>query len=73
VFADAQGLRELQKLVLRRRRHPWHYKPFTYWMFPLDAEDGAIVPQPLHAADDPYHADGYPNFVTQVFCGRHDP
>ncbi len=73
VFADTQGLCALQKLGLKRREHPWRYKPFTCWMFPLDVEDGAITPPPLDAADDPYRTDGYPGFVTQVPCGRHEP
>jgi hypothetical protein len=73
VFADEIGLCELQKLGLRRRQHPWRYKPFTCWMFPLDEQDGQAVPPSPESGEDPYQAPGYPGFVSVVPCGRHDP
>jgi len=72
VFADAAGLCELQKLGLRRGQHPWRYKPFTCWMFPLDELDGEAVPPSADPQDDPYRVPGYPGYVSVVPCGRHD-
>ncbi len=75
VFADEAGMCELQKLGLARRQHPWRYKPFTCWMFPLgiDAETGALVQPDIDPAEDPAREPGYPGFVSQMPCGRHDP
>lgn len=73
VFADADGLCELQKLGLAQRKHPWHYKPFTCWMFPLDECHGEAVPPGPDPGDDPYRVPGYPGYVSVVPCGRHDP
>ena len=75
VFADEAGMCELQKLGLARRQHPWRYKPFTCWMFPLglDAETGAVEQPEVDAADDPSAGPGYPGFVSVMPCGRHDP
>lgn len=73
VFADEAGWCELQKLGLRRQQHPWRYKPFTCWMFPLDATDGEAVPPSADPAEDPYNVRGYPGYVSVVPCGRHDP
>ena len=72
VFADDVGFCELEKLARERGEHPWKYKPFTCWMFPLEEEDGQAVPPPARAADDPYRAPGYPGYVSVVPCGRHD-
>ncbi len=73
VFADADGLCKLQKLGLQRKRHPWRYKPFTCWMFPLDEADGKALPPSPDPAQDPYRTAQYPGFVSVVACGRHDP
>ena len=75
VFADEAGLCELQKLGLARHQHPWRYKPFTCWMFPLglDADTGAVEQPETDPADDPAAGPGYPGFVTVIPCGRHDP
>ena len=73
VFADEAGLCELQKLGLERRQHPWRYKPFTCWMFPLDEQDGEAVAPEADAALDPHNVPGYPGYVSVVPCGRHDP
>lgn len=73
VFADAAGLCELQKLAVQRGRHPWHYKPFTCWMFPLGEDAGVAVPPSADPADDPHRVPGYDGYVSVVPCGRHDP
>jgi hypothetical protein len=73
VFADAAGRCELQKLAVHRGLHPWHYKPFTCWMFPLGEEAGVAVPPSADPADDPYRVPGYDGYVSVVPCGRHDP
>jgi hypothetical protein len=73
VFADELGWCELQKLGLARRQHPWRYKPFTCWMFPLDEVDGNAVPPSADPGADPYRVAGYPGYVSVVPCGRHDP
>ena len=73
VFADAAGLCELEKLGRRRGKHPWRYKPFTCWMFPLEEDAGKAVPPSALATDDPYRTADYPGFVSVVGCGRHDP
>jgi len=73
VFADDLGLCALQKLAVRRGHHPWHYKPFTCWMFPLSEENGAAVPPSADPRDDPYRVPGYAGYVSVVPCGRHDP
>jgi hypothetical protein len=72
VFADAVGFCELEKLARGRGEHPWTYKPFTCWMFPLEDDDGKAVPPPVLARDDPYRTKGYPGYVSLVPCGRHD-
>lgn len=72
VFADDVGFCELEKLARGRGEHPWTYKPFTCWMFPLEEDDGHAVPPPVLARDDPYQAPGYPGYVSRVPCGRHD-
>src|SRR5579863_8288404 len=56
VFADEAGLCELQKLGLQRKHHPWRYKPFTCWMFPLDEADGKPLPPSPEPTQDPYRA-----------------
>lgn len=75
VFADEVGLCELQKLGLERKAKPWHYKPFTCWMFPLgiDVDTGAVVqPEPLlHEGLQPESGDL--GFESVTPCGRHDP
>jgi hypothetical protein len=73
VFADAAGLCTLQKLAVSRGRHPWYYKPFTCWMFPLCEEDGNAIPPSADPRDDPYRVAGYAGYVSVVPCGRHDP
>jgi hypothetical protein len=72
VFADAAGFCELEKLARGRGEHPWTYKPFTCWMFPLEEEAGNAVPPPVRRRDDPWRVPGYPGYVTRVPCGRHD-
>jgi hypothetical protein len=72
VFADEQGFCELEKLARQRGEHPWQYKPFTCWMFPLEEHSGKAVPPPARALDDPYRVPGYPGYVSQVPCGRHE-
>jgi hypothetical protein len=72
VFAGEAGLCELQKLGLQRRQHPWRYKPFTCWMFPLDEVDGKALPPSPDPTRDPYRTADYPGFVSAVPCGRHD-
>lgn len=73
VFADDAGFCELEKLARGRGEHPWQYKPFTCWMFPLEEEDGVAVPPPVRAKDDPYRTSEYPGYVSLVPCGRHEP
>ena len=73
VFADEAGYCELEKLARSRDEHPWKYKPFTCWMFPLEATGRRTVPPPARAAEDPYRSQGYDGFVSRVPCGRHDP
>lgn len=73
VFADAAGLCELQKLGLARGEHPWRYKPFTCWMFPLDVAGDEAVPPSADPKQDPWRAPGYPGYVSVVPCGRHAP
>jgi hypothetical protein len=75
VFADDAGLCELQKLGLQRHGKPWHYKPFTCWMFPLgiDVDTGAVVqPEPL-ACEGQQPDSGDLGFESVTPCGRHDP
>ena len=75
VFADDAGLCELQKLGLGRHGKPWHYKPFTCWMFPLgiDVDTGAVVqPEPMvNSGLQPESGDL--GFESVTPCGRHDP
>lgn len=73
VFADDAGFCELEKLARGRGEHPWKYKPFTCWMFPLEEDAGQAVPPPAKAEDDPYQAPSYPGYATVVPCGKHDP
>jgi hypothetical protein len=73
VFADTAGLCELQKLATSRGLHPWHYKPFTCWMFPLDEARGKAVPPSPDPKSDPHRVNGYAGYVSVVPCGRHDP
>jgi len=73
VFADEAGLCELQKLGMERQQHPWRYKPFTCWMFPLDEEDGEAVPPDADPQGDPHNVPGYPGYASVVPCGRHEP
>jgi len=73
VFADADGLCELEKFARQRNQHPWTFKPASCWMFPLGLENGEAVPPPVDPLLDPYRSEGYPGFATVVPCGRHDP
>jgi hypothetical protein len=73
VFADTAGLCELQKLAVARGLHPWRYKPYTCWMFPLGEKRGRAVPSSADSRDDPYRVPGYVGCVSVVPCGRHDP
>jgi hypothetical protein len=73
VFADEAGLCELQKLGMERRQHPWRYKPFTCWMFPLDEQDGEAQAPEADPRADPHNVPGYPGYASVVPCGRHDP
>ena len=74
VFADSVGFCELEKLARGRGEHPWIYKPFTCWLFPLELDDDdQPCPPPVRQQDDPYRTAAYPGYATQVGCGRHDP
>lgn len=73
VFADPQGLCELEKLARRNGIHPWSFKPTTCWMFPLQEEDGKPATPVRGPEDDPYRSDEYPGYAPCVPCGRHDP
>ncbi len=75
VFADAAGLCELQKLGLERHAKPWHYKPFTCWMFPLgiDVDTGAVVQPEIMLNDGLQPESGDLGFESVTPCGRHDP
>lgn len=72
VFADAQGLCELEKLGRRNGLHPWTFKPNTCWMFPLQDDAGEPAEPVRGAADDPYFTPDYPGYASCVPCGRHD-
>lgn len=73
VFADAQGLCELEKLARSNDMHPWSFKPTTCWMFPLQDDAGEPAEPVRDAADDPYATPEYPGYASCVSCGRHDP
>lgn len=73
VFSDAAGFCELEKFARGNGQHPWTYKPFTCWMFPLQEEEGVASAPVRDAADDPYFTDAYPGYASCVPCGRHDP
>jgi hypothetical protein len=73
VFADSNGLCELEKLARRRKKHPWTFKPAACWLFPLNVETGEPVPPPNDKIHDPYRTDDYPGYVTYVPCGHNDP
>lgn len=73
IFADDIGFCELEKFARSRGQHPWSYKPATCWLFPLDVEQGNVVPPPMDIFLDPNRHEGYPGYVTSVPCGRNEP
>lgn len=73
VFADAQGLCELEKLARGNDLHPWSFKPTTCWMFPLQDDAGEPAEPVRGLEDDPYCTPQYPGYASCVPCGRHDP
>jgi hypothetical protein len=74
VFTLDDGRCGLQVLGEAKGLHPWYYKPFTCWIFPILIAPGEGTPEialpspetePWHLPD--YNYDGY---FTKTFCGR---
>ncbi len=63
-FSEAKGL------------HPWYYKPFTCWIFPILIAPGKDQPNIVlpHPENEPWHLPEYDfdGYFTKTFCGRHD-
>lgn len=65
------GLQELSKA---KGLHPWHYKPFTCWLFPILIAPGQNQPEivlPSPETEPWYFPEyGYDGFFTKVLCGK---
>ncbi|MCZ2207831.1 hypothetical protein [Cylindrospermopsis raciborskii] len=65
----------LQELSLAKGLHPWYYKPFTCWLFPIFIAPGESQPNiflPSPETEPWYLPDyDYDGFYTQVLCGKH--
>jgi hypothetical protein len=72
VFADENGLCELQKLAKKHNKHEWSYKPNACWLFPLSVKNDAIVSPPISKLNDPHKINEYDGYVTFVTCGSHN-
>ncbi|OPH09391.1 DUF3109 family protein [Cylindrospermopsis raciborskii] len=65
----------LQILSEAKGLHPWYYKPFTCWLFPIfiapgESQREIFLPSP---ETEPWYLpdDDYDGFYTQVLCGKH--
>lgn len=71
VFHLDDGRCGLQLLAVQEGRHPWHYKPLTCWMHPIDVVHGVVT---LHdESNDPYRYPDYDGYVCRTHCGRTVP
>jgi hypothetical protein len=72
VFGDARGFCELEKFAREGGQHPWSYKPYTCWMFPLQDDEGEVAEPVNGLEDDPHVTSTYPGYASCVPCGRRD-
>jgi hypothetical protein len=72
-FAEADGKCGLQTLAVKLGKHKWAFKPMGCWLFPLESENGKLVPPPRTHREDPNNlGKRYPGFTTYTPCGQHD-
>jgi hypothetical protein len=68
VFLLDDGRCGLQVLAETDGKHPWYYKPFGCWLFPIKRYRGEI-----HLYDystDPFRFPYYDGFIGYTHCGR---
>ena len=71
-FAEADGKCGLQTLAVKLGKHKWAFKPMGCWLFPLESENGKLVPPPRTHREDPNNlGKRYPGFTTYTPCGQH--
>jgi hypothetical protein len=68
VFLTDDARCGLQVLGERLGKHPWYYKPFSCWLFPIKLAEGQI--RLFDEKTDPFCYSGYEGFVSRTFCGR---
>jgi hypothetical protein len=88
VFLTPDGRCGLQVLSQARGKHPWYYKPFTCWMYPLTTSyddkraegekkpDKAVRIGLYDEHSDPCQLpeeENYPGYVSVIQCGRTAP
>ncbi len=65
----------LQELANAKGLHPWYYKPFPCWLFPVYIAPGENQPEIFLPSPEtePWYLpeDNYDGYYTQAFCGRH--
>jgi hypothetical protein len=65
----------LQELSKAKGLHPWYYKPFTCWLFPIFIAPGENQPRIFLPSPktEPWYLpeEDYAGFFTQVLCGKH--
>jgi hypothetical protein len=67
-FLMRDGRCGLQILAELDGKHPWYYKPFSCWLFPIKLWKSEI--RLFNKETDPFRFLGYNGFVSQTFCGR---
>jgi hypothetical protein len=66
----------LQELAKEKGLHPWYYKPFSCWLFPILIAPGENQPEKIYLPSpetEPWHVpeSDYYGYSTQVPCGKH--
>lgn len=72
VFLAEDGRCGLQVLSTQHGHHPWHYKPLSCWMHPLQlmTRGGRQALRVAPPEEDPDIYPDYPGFASATWCGR---
>lgn len=73
IFSQSDGTCALQSAATALDMHPWKLKPVSCWLFPLDADNGRVLPPPKTLDEDPNYIPGkYDGYVSALPCGQYD-
>jgi hypothetical protein len=72
IFTLDDGRCGLQVLAEAKGLHPWYYKPFTCWLFPILIAPGENQPEILLPSPEfePWLMPDFDGYFTKVFCGK---